>query len=78
MELKELVEIIVVALADDTDNVRVSEVAGSQSSLIEIRVAKSDIGMIVGREGRTASALRTILGGAAAKFKKRVILDIID
>ncbi len=78
MELKELVEFIVKALVDDPDSVEVREFSGEQSSLIEIRVAQMDIGMVIGREGRIVAALRTILGGAAAKLKKRCILDIIE
>ncbi len=78
MELKELVERIVKALVDDPDSVEVREVAGEQSSLIEIRVTKADIGVVIGREGRIVAALRTISCGAAAKLKKRCILDIIE
>jgi uncharacterized protein len=78
MELKELVEFIVKTLVDDLDNVEVREVAGEQSFLIEIRVAKADLGKVIGKRGRTATALRTILGGAAAKLKKRIIVDIVE
>ncbi|MCP4602685.1 MAG: KH domain-containing protein [Proteobacteria bacterium] len=78
MELKNLVEFIVKALVDNPDSVDVREIAGELSSLIEIRVARSDVGMVIGKEGTIAAALRTILGGAAAKQKKRCILDIIE
>ncbi len=78
MELKNLVEFLVKALVDDPDAVKIHEIAGTQSSVIEIRVAKEDVGKVIGREGGIIAAMRMILGGAAAKLKKRCILDIIE
>ena len=78
MELKNLVEFIVKALVDDQGSVEVREISGAQSSVVEIRVAKEDVGKVIGREGRIIAALRTILGGAAARLEKRCILDIIE
>jgi predicted RNA-binding protein YlqC (UPF0109 family) len=78
MELKNLVEGLVKVLVDDPDSVAIHEITGTQSSVIEIRVANGDVGQVVGREGAIIMALRTILGGAAAKNKKRIILDVIQ
>ena len=78
MELKSLVEFLVKALVDDPDSVKIHEIAGEQSSVVEIRVAEADVGKVIGKEGRIIAALRTILGGSAAKLKKRCILDVIE
>jgi predicted RNA-binding protein YlqC (UPF0109 family) len=56
----------------------VTEIGGTQSSVIELRVAKEDLGKVIGRQGRTARAMRTILGGASAKMKKRCVLEILE
>ncbi len=77
-EVKALVELMVKALVDDTDEVDVREIAGEMSLMIEIRVSKTDIGKVIGKRGITAQAMRIIAGAAAAKFKKRISLDIID
>jgi predicted RNA-binding protein YlqC (UPF0109 family) len=74
----ELVRRIAVALVDETERVEVTEVAGSQTSVIELKIGKGDIGKVIGRQGRTADAIRTIVNCAAAKFSKRYILEIID
>ncbi len=66
------------ALVDNPDNVQVSQVDGEQSSIIELKVAKEDIGKVIGKEGRTVQAIRTILGAAGMKLKKRFNLEIID
>ncbi len=78
IEVKELVELMVKALVDDTDEVDVRELAGEMSIMIEIRVSKNDIGKIIGKRGVTAQAMRTIAGAAAAKLRKRISLDIVD
>jgi predicted RNA-binding protein YlqC (UPF0109 family) len=78
MQLTELVEVMVRAMVDDPESVDVREIGGEQSSLIELRVAKSNLGSVIGKQGRNAHALRTILGAAAAKIKKRALLDIIE
>jgi predicted RNA-binding protein YlqC (UPF0109 family) len=76
--VKELVEEIVKALVDDTENVQVTQLEGEQSSIIEVKVSQEDIGKIIGKRGRTAQAIRVILGAAGMKLKKRFNLEIID
>ena len=78
MEIKELIELMAKALVDTPDSVEVREIEGEQSSVMELRVAKGDLGKVIGKQGRTASAMRTILGAASAKLKKRAVLDIIE
>jgi hypothetical protein len=72
------VEAVAKAIVDEPDCVTVHEIEGTQSTLIELEVSKEDIGIVVGKRGAMAAALRTILSAAGAKLKKRVILDIID
>jgi hypothetical protein len=76
--MKDLVKHIAQALVDYPDAVEVSEIEGAQTSVLELRVAKDDLGKIIGRQGRTARAIRTILGAACAKLKKRAVLEIIE
>jgi predicted RNA-binding protein YlqC (UPF0109 family) len=76
--MKDLIKYIAQALVDDPEAVQVSEVEGEQTSVIELKVAKDDLGKIIGKQGRTARALRTILGAASAKIKKRSVLEIIE
>ena len=76
--MKELVKYITEALVDHPDQVSVEEVAGDQASVLELKVAKEDLGKIIGKQGRTARALRTILSASSAKDKKRVVLEIIE
>ena len=76
--MKDLVEYLAKALVDKPEEVVVTELEGAQTSVIELRVAKEDLGKIIGRQGRTASALRTILGAASKKMKKRSILEILE
>jgi hypothetical protein len=76
--MKELVEFIAKALVDNPDQVEVTEIAGRDSSVIQLKAAKEDMGKIIGKKGRNADAMRTILNAAAGKLKKRVILEIID
>lgn len=76
--MKELIEYIAKALVDNPDEVVVSEVAGEVTSVIELRVAKSDLGKVIGKEGRTARAMRTLLTAASTKMKKRAVLEIIE
>ena len=76
--MKELVEFIAKALVDDLGRVEVNEIVGNQTTVIELKVAKDDIGKVIGRQGRTADAIRTILNCSAAKLSKRYILEIID
>ena len=76
--MKELVAYIARALVDNPDDVEVSEVEGNQTSVLELSVAKEDLGKVIGKQGRTARAMRTILGAASAKIKKRTVLEIIE
>lgn len=76
--MKEMIEIIARALVDQPDAVFVTEINGSYTSIVELRVAKQDIGKIIGKQGRTADALRTLLNAASSKAKTRSRLEIID
>jgi len=76
--MKKLIEIIAKALVDYPDEVQVSEVEGSNSLVIELKVAKSDIGKVIGKQGRTAQSMRTILNAASRKIKKNAVLEIIE
>ena len=76
--LKNLVEVMARALVDKSDQVDVAEVEGEQTTVIELRVAKEDLGKVIGKEGRTARAMRTILSAASTKIKKRAVLEILE
>lgn len=76
--MKELIEYIAKALVDHPDQVEVSEVEGNQTSVLELKVSKEDLGKVIGKQGRTARAMRTILSAASAKVKKRTVLEIIE
>lgn len=77
-ELKELIHYLAKVLVDLPDQVEVSEIAGEQTTVLELKVAKEDLGKIIGKQGRTARALRTILNAASTKLKKRSVLEIIE
>ena len=76
--MKDLVKYIAEALVDYPEQVEVSEVEGAQTSVIELKVAKDDLGKVIGKQGRTARSIRTILSAASAKIKKRSVLEIIE
>ena len=76
--MKELVEMIAKVLVDSPDEVKVSEVEGEQTTGVELRVAQSDLGKVIGKQGRTAQAVRTILGAAGMKLRKRFVLEILE
>jgi predicted RNA-binding protein YlqC (UPF0109 family) len=76
--MKELIETIAKALVDHPDEVVVSEVEGEKTSVLELKVAKEDLGKVIGKQGRTARAIRTILSAASTKIKKRSVLEIIE
>jgi len=76
--MKDLINYIAQALVDHPEEVQVTEVEGNQTSVLELKVAKEDIGKVIGKQGRTARAMRTILGAASAKIKKRTVLEIIE
>lgn len=76
--MKELIEYIAKALVDEPDQVNVSEVSGDQTCVLELKVAKEDLGKVIGKQGRSARAMRTILSAASTKLKKRTVLEIIE
>jgi hypothetical protein len=75
--LKELIDYLVRALVDEPDQVTISEVPGEDSTTYEVRVAPSDLGKVIGKQGRIATAIRTVAKAAAMKDKKRVNVDIV-
>ena len=76
--MEDLINYIAQALVDRPEEVSVTEVVGNQTSVLELKVAKEDLGKVIGKQGRTARAMRTILGAASAKIKKRTVLEIIE
>ena len=76
--MKDLIKRIVQSLVDNPEEVEVSEIEGEQILVLELKVAKEDIGKIIGKQGRTARAIRTILSAASGKTKKRTVLEIIE
>ena len=76
--MKELVEVIAKALVDDPDSVAVSERQDGRTTVIEVRVADSDMGKVIGKQGRSAKAIRSVVKAAAAKEDKKVVVDIIQ
>ena len=76
--MKELVEEIAKALVDHPENVQVRAVEGEQVTVLELRVHPTDLGKVIGRQGRTARAIRTILGASGMKLKKRFVLEILE
>ncbi len=76
--MKDLIAYIAKALVDKPEEVMVTEIAGQQTCVVELKVAKEDIGKIIGKQGRTAQAMRTILGAASAKINKRSVLEILE
>ena len=76
--MKELIKHIIQALVDHPEQIVISEVKGKQVTVLEIKAAKEDLGKIIGKQGRNAKAIRTILNAASAKTKKRTILEIVE
>jgi predicted RNA-binding protein YlqC (UPF0109 family) len=76
--MKSLIEYIAKALVDHPEQVKVSEVEGERTSVIELSVAKEDLGKVIGKQGKTARAIRTILSAASTKIRKRSVLEIIE
>ncbi|MBW1704387.1 MAG: KH domain-containing protein [Deltaproteobacteria bacterium] len=76
--MKDLIAYIAKALVDKPEEVGVTEIVGEQTSVIELKVAKEDLGKVIGKQGRTARAMRTILSAASTKIKKRSVLEIIE
>ncbi|MCF7918911.1 MAG: KH domain-containing protein [Candidatus Cloacimonetes bacterium] len=76
--MKELIEFVVKALVDDPATIEVTEVVGDKVTIFELRADKADIGKIIGKKGRTAGAIRTILNAVSARQGKRAVLEIIE
>ena len=76
--MKNLIEVIAKALVDNPEEVVVTEITGTQSSVIELRVSKEDVGKIIGKHGRTVVAIRTILSAASMKLKRRCVLYLLE
>jgi hypothetical protein len=76
--MRELVEFIAKALVNEPDAVSVREIGGDGSSILELRVAPSDLGKVIGRQGRTARSLRTIVAACGSKIRKRIVLEIVE
>ncbi len=77
-EMVDLIEHIAKALVDNPDEVKVSEIEGERTSVIELAVAKEDLGKVIGKQGRTARAMRTLLTASSTKLNKRSVLEIIE
>ena len=78
LSLKELVEFMAKSLVDYPDQVEVSEKVGEQTTVVELKVAKEDLGKVIGKQGRTARSMRTILNAASTKLHKRSVLEILE
>lgn len=76
--MKDLLELIAKALVDQPDDVVVTEIEGEQTTVLELKVAKEDLGKVIGKQGRTARSVRTILTAAGMKLRKRVVLEILE
>ena len=76
--MKDLIGYIAQALVDHPQQVKVTEIEGDQTTVLELKVAKEDIGKVIGKQGRTARSMRTILSAASAKIKKRTVLEIVE
>ena len=76
--MKDLITYIAKALVDHPEEVKVTEIVGDQTSVLELKVAKEDLGKVIGKQGRTARAMRTLLSASSAKIKKRTVLEIVE
>ncbi|MCB0378149.1 MAG: KH domain-containing protein [Bdellovibrionales bacterium] len=76
--LRDLVDFMAKALVDHPDSVQVNEVVGEQTTVVELAVAKEDLGKVIGKQGRTAKSMRTILNAASTKLQKRSVLEIME
>ncbi len=76
--MRDLINVIAKALVDFPDQVEIREVEGEKTTVLELRVAKEDLGKVIGKQGKTARAMRTILNANATKLKKRAVLEIIE
>ena len=78
MNLKQMIEEVARALVDNPDEVVVTEVQGEQTTVLELRVAQGDLGKVIGKQGRTARAMRTLLAAAGLKHEMRAVLEILE
>ena len=78
MSLKDLVEFMAKSLVDKPDEVEVNEIVGEQTTVVELKVAKEDLGKVIGKQGRTARSMRTILNAASTKLHKLSVLEIVE
>ncbi|MHC4727044.1 MAG: KH domain-containing protein [Planctomycetota bacterium] len=78
VEMKDFITVIVKEMVDDPEVVQVNEIGGEKTVVLELRVAKNDMGKVIGRHGQNAKALRTLLSAASAKLGKRAILEILE
>ena len=76
--MKEMIELIAQSLVDQPERVSVKEIGGMHTSILELTVAKTDIGQVIGKQGRTVGALRTLLSAVSAKTKKRAVLEVVE
>ena len=76
--MRELLELIAKSLVDRPDEVEVTEVEGEQTTVLELKVAQEDLGKVIGKQGRTARSIRTIVASAGMKLKKRVVFEIVE
>ena len=76
--MKNLIEVMAKALVDHPEEVQILEVEGEKTTVLELRVAKDDLGKVIGKQGKTARAMRTILNATATKLRKRAVLEIIE
>ena len=76
--MKELVELIAKSLVDHPDEIVVEEIEGDQTTVYELRVSGDDLGKVIGKQGRTARAIRTILSSGGSKLNKRVVFEILE
>ncbi len=76
--LKDLVEFMAKSLVDNPESVEVNEIMGEQTTVVELKVSKEDLGKVIGKQGRTARSMRTILNAASTKLNKRSVLEIVE
>jgi hypothetical protein len=76
--MKELILVMARALVDKPDEVEIKEIAGEVTTILELKVAKEDLGKVIGKQGKTAHAMRSILNATATKLKKRAVLEIVE
>jgi predicted RNA-binding protein YlqC (UPF0109 family) len=76
--MTELLELIAKSLVDQPEHVAVAEIEGEQTTVLELKVAQDDLGKVIGKQGRTARSIRTILAAAGMKLRKRVVLEILE